>query len=604
MANNFPTSVWRRLRLAASTLLLTLPLFGQLYNSNNVTPPTSLSGKLNGAASGKQAGVDGNNHAILELGDATSSIDLHPTTGTYYTSVALSTDDVEQCGYATQYGSPHAMKWNGSASAYTDLHSATGMTWSYCLGTHGGQQVGFGERPVYTVTFQNAFLWNNGLAVNLHPAALPYSYSKALGVRNGQQVGYASAVPYPVGETFSYHPFSHAVVWAGTAASAVDLSPAGYTASEALATNGTQQGGWAYDSVTLLSQHAALWSGTAASFADLNPAGYSDSRITALTSTQQVGDGWVGKMGAVGSVRHALVWSGTADTVVDLNQFLPAGYTHAVATGIDALGNVVGYAYNTPTPGLAVPPDAIAVVFAPGPIAPSSLASVTLSPANVVPGAIVTATVSLGGPAPAGGTTLNLITSNAALLAAPPSVLIAEGQTSASFTFTAGGASLQVPGFVKLYATSGLSSRQGSMTITPVVNVSAISVNPVEGGFTTIGTINLSIPAQAGGATVTMSSSSPLITLPASITFSAGNSNLSFYATTGSVTVATAVTVSASFNGVTVTSTVTLSPAPVVAVATLTLPLTQIGGQPITGTVTVTNYPRNVGGVVDRKSVV
>ena len=99
---------------------------------------------------------------------------------------------------------------------------------------------------------------------------------------------------------------------------------------------------------------------------DLNPLGYNDSRISAMTATQQVGDGWVGPMGAIGSVRHALVWSGTADSVVDLNQFLPAGYTHAVATGIDANGNVVGYAYNTPVYGLAVPPDAIAVVFAPG----------------------------------------------------------------------------------------------------------------------------------------------------------------------------------------------------------------------------------------------
>ena len=440
MANHFSTSAWRRLRHAGSILFLTLPLFGQLYNSNNVTPPTSLSGKLTSAASGKQAGVDGNNHAILELGDATNSLDLHPATGTYYASQAIATDDVEQCGYATYYGSPHAVKWNGSASTFTDLHSATGQTWSYCLGTHGGQQVGFGERPVYTVTYQYAYLWTNGLATNLHPTALGFAYSKALGVHNGQQVGYTSTIPYPYGETFAYQSFSHAVLWQGTAASAVDLNPAGYSGSQALATNGTQQGGWAYAAVVTQAQHAALWSGTAASFVDLNPAAYSDSRITAMTDTQQVGDGWVGQMGAVGSVRHALVWTGTADSVVDLNQFLPAGYTHAVATGIDALGNVVGYAYNTPAQGLVVPSDAIAVVFAPGPIALTALASVTLSPSNVAPGATVTAAVNLGGAAPAGGLTFGLITSNAGLLSPPASVFIAEGQSSASFTMTAGGA--------------------------------------------------------------------------------------------------------------------------------------------------------------------
>jgi hypothetical protein len=36
----------------------------------------------------------------------------------------------------------------------------------------------------------------------------------------------------------------------------------------------------------------------------------------------------------------------------------------------------------------------------------------------------------------------------------------------------------------------------------------------------------------------------------------------------------------------------------VVAVGALTLPLTQVGGQPVTGTVTVTNFPRNAGGVI------
>ena len=119
-------------------------------------------------------------------------------------------------------------------------------------------------------------------------------------------------VPYPYGETFSYHAASHAVLWTGTAASAVDLNPIGYSASEALATNGTQQGGWAYNPLPAQSQHAALWSGNPDSFVDLNPLGYNDSRITALTATQQVGDGWVGSMGLPGSIRHALVWSGTA----------------------------------------------------------------------------------------------------------------------------------------------------------------------------------------------------------------------------------------------------------------------------------------------------
>ena len=582
---------------AATLLLFSLPVFAQQYNSNDVTPPNSRSGKLTSAGTGKQAGIDGNNHAILENGNAATAVDLHPG-ASYYSSMAISTDDVEQCGYATYFGSPHAMRWAGSAASMVDMHASSGMTWSYCLGNYGGQYVGFGERPVYTVTFQNALLWNGLLLTNLHPAlTLPFSYSKALGVRNGEQVGYVSNVPYPYGETLAYHIYSHAVKWTGTAASVVDLNPAGYTASEALATNGTQEGGWVFNN-TSIAQHAALWAGTAGTFVDLHPAAFSDSRITALTATQQVGDGWVGPMGGIGSVRHALVWTGTADSVIDLNQFLPAGYTHAVATGIDATGNVVGYAYNTPATGLVVPSDAIAVVFAPGLAAPSAVASMTLSPANVPPGGLVSGTVTLGGNAPAGGVTLNFLSPNAAILPVPPPVLIPEGQSTAFFSFTAGGAALQVPALAKLYVTDGTTSRQAGLTVTPVVNVASVNVNPTEGGFATNGSVTLAIPAQAGGATVALSSTSPLLTVPPSVTVGMGNTVVAFYAGTSPVTVATTVPVSATYNGVTVTSTVTLSPAPVVAVAALTLPLTAIGGQPVTGTVTVTNYPRNAGGVV------
>ncbi len=184
-------------------------------------------------------------------------------------------------------------------------------------------------------------------------------------MRSGQQVGYGSSSPYPYSDAFSYQ-LSQALVWAGTADSVVNLHPNGYSSSQALATNGTQQGGWATDALTL-NRHAMMWSGTAASAVDLHAAGYTDTRITAMTATQQVGDGWtLGAPGAAGSIRHALVWSGTPGSAVDLNQYLPPGYKHAVATGIDAAGNVVGCAYNTQTVGLTMPPDAIAVVFAPG----------------------------------------------------------------------------------------------------------------------------------------------------------------------------------------------------------------------------------------------
>ena len=103
-------------------------------------------------------------------------------------------------------------------------------------------------------------------------------------------MGYGSSSPYPYSDAFSYQ-LSQALVWAGTADSVVNLHPNGYSSSQALATNGTRQGGWATDALTL-NRHAMMWSGTAASAVDLHAAGYTDTRITAMTATQQVGDGW------------------------------------------------------------------------------------------------------------------------------------------------------------------------------------------------------------------------------------------------------------------------------------------------------------------------
>lgn len=584
---------------AVSLLAMSLTAVAQQpqYNSNDVTPPGPAAGKLTGATSGKQVGGGSDNHAYLLGGNALTAVDLHPAG--YASSMATATDDTQQCGYgySASTGGNHAMLWFGSSATFVDLHTL--FTWTYCTGVHNGQQVGFGERPVYFMTTQHALLWTGtaSSAVDLHPAA--YAYSKALGVHDSQQVGYASSLPYPTlpADSLGYHTTSHALLWTGSAASVVDLHPVGYDASEASATNGLQQGGWVY-SIAANSQHAALWSGTPASVVDLHPAGYTDSKVTALTATKQVGEGWTGPAGMPGSVRHALVWQGTADSVIDLNQYLPAGYTHGVATGVDIDGNVVGYAYNAMPSGTAMPSDAIAVIFAPGAASPYALASLSLSAANVAPGAFVDGSVTIGAPAPAGGVTVSFLSGDSTVIPAPFPITIAEGQTSAAFSFVTGGTAMQVPATVKLYASDGRVRKVANLTVTPVVNLTSVTANPVEGGFGTAGTVTLSIPAQAGGATVSLSSADPALAVPAaSITIPQGQTQGSFAITTSSVPAATAVTLTASFNGQTVSTPLNLSPAPVVAVASVTVPPV-VGGQPTTGTLTLTNFPRSVDGAV------
>lgn len=578
----------------------------QGYHLNDLTPPAAIVGKLNAAASGRQIGsghdaLSFQSHAYLFTGNALTGVDLNPVGFGYSQATSISDDGSQQCGYG--WGNATGVRpllWSGSAASVVNMAPLSGFSLGYCHGVNNGQQVGESQNLSYFIASSHATLWNGGASsVDLHPgnALFPFSYANA--VSAGEQVGYQTQVGVPstvdAGQTLS-----HAVRWAGTAASAIDLHPAGFDTSRALSTNGVQQGGWGYIALSL-SQHALLWTGDAASVVDLHPAGYNSSRVNALNTTMQVGDGWVGSPYALGSVRHALAWTGSAASVVDLNQYLPAGYTNAVANGIDSNGNVVGYAYSnngiyTSVDTTEPPAGSIAVVFAPGPAPAAQLLSVTVDTANVAPGALLTGTATLSSAAPAGGASITFLSTNLAIAATPAAIIIPEGATSTSFSLPITGATLTVPASFRIYGTDGAVAKFAALTVTPIVNLSAVSVNPVEGGFTTLGAVTLSIPAQGTGASVSLTSSNPtLLTVPATVLVPAGYTSYSFSATTTAVPVATSVTVTASFNGLVLSSPVALSTAPVVALSAISMPAV-VGGQGFTGTVTVNNFPRNPEG--------
>ncbi|MEQ1884222.1 MAG: hypothetical protein ABL967_04120 [Bryobacteraceae bacterium] len=585
---------------AAFLLFAGLSAFGQGYHTNDVTPPAATGGKLTGGGSGKQVGSGSNSHAYLFKGNALTAEDLHPAG--YYSSQAtsISSDGSQQCGYG--YGATyqnHPLVWNSTNIASDLLPS--GYSFGYCTGVDNGEQVGFAENQSYFITSSHAHLWHGSAssAVDIHPLGTVYPFSRAMATRSGEQVGYVSSVAYFYGEYAGYQTGTFAYKWSGSAASAVNLHPAGYDGSQAHATNGIQQGGWGLKMADLSARmHALLWSGDAASVVDLQPAGYSDSRVNALSDTMQVGDAWVGAPYAVGSVRHALAWKGTAESVIDLNQYLPAGYTHGVATGIDENGNIVGYAFKTinQSVGMYTQADAIAVVFAPGPAPASQLSAITLDNANANPGATVTATVTLGSAAPAGGVKVNFLSTNANVAVAPAEVTIAEGSTSATASFQTLGTTLTVPTITRIYAGDGNVSKYTTLTVSPVVNLVSATINPVEGGFSTTGTALLNIPAQTGGAVVTLSSgNSSLVSVPASVTIPQGYTAINFTATTNGVSANTVVPVTATFNGTSVTANVTLSAAPVVTVSSV-LVQDLVGGNALNGTVILNTFPRNVEG--------
>ncbi|MBI3878447.1 MAG: hypothetical protein HY301_00065, partial [Verrucomicrobia bacterium] len=166
------------------------------------------------------------------------------------------------------------------------------------------------------------------------------------------------------------------------------------------------------------------------------------------------------------------------------------------------------------------------------------------------------------------------------------------------FSIVTDGATLTAPTALKLYATDGTVSRAAGLTLTPVVKMASVSVNPVEGGFGTYGTVSLNIPAQFGGATVSLASgNTSLVAVPAAITLPQGYTAMSFSVNTAPVSVATAVPITASLNGTTVTGSLSLSPAPVISLASIS-GQEIVGGNPMTVTVTLNNFPRAAGGAV------
>jgi hypothetical protein len=233
-----------------------------------------------------------------------------------------------QGGFAYNGSQSHAMLWSGSASSAVDLNPF-GFTYSEIAGISGTQQVGQGRGPA-TNNQDHALLWmgSAGSFVDLNP--IGYNYSDATATSGDQQVG--------VGFGPSTGNATHALLWKGSAASVVDLNPPGYQTDARGVSNGQQVG---FGSTGAGQNYALLWTGSAASVIDLNPPGFTQSLAWAVSNGRQVGFG-LGP--ATDGSNHALVWFGTAASVIDLHQFLPPDFSESEAIGIDANGDIVGYA--------------------------------------------------------------------------------------------------------------------------------------------------------------------------------------------------------------------------------------------------------------------
>ncbi len=213
----------------------------------------------------------------------------------WITSGVLGACDLNQVGYAQQgenFGGSggtnntaapiHAMLWSGPGSMGTDLHNSQNN--SHAVACDGGQQVGNADNNNGQ---SHAVLWSGTAKsqVDLHSG--PFSSSAAVAIGGGLQAGWGSNiqnVPNLQGVLVKSE-VHHALIWHGTPGSIQDLNPAGFAESMIAGMALGRQIGWGRPAPGFGPIHAMVWSGTAVSAIDLHlllPPGYASSQAVAI----------------------------------------------------------------------------------------------------------------------------------------------------------------------------------------------------------------------------------------------------------------------------------------------------------------------------------
>jgi hypothetical protein len=139
--------------------------------------------------------------------------------------------------------------------------------------------------------------------------------------------------------------------------------------------------------------------------------------------------------------------------------------------------------------------------------------------------------------------------------------------TTSTLTLAVGSAATTGTFTVTITGTSGTLTNTTTITLTvappppPLPTVSSLELNPTSvtgGAQSSTGTVTLSGPAPAGGATVLLSSSNGAARVPSSVIVRAGASSATFTVNTSMVLVTTSANISASYNGTTRTATLTI----------------------------------------------
>lgn len=191
-----------------------------------------------------------------------------------------------------------------------------------------------------------------------------------------------------------------------------------------------------------------------------------------------------------------------------------------------------------------------------------TLASLTISPSTFTAGYAPTVTATLTGAAPKnGGAAVTVTSSNQNVLTGPFTINIAGGATSGSANI----ASYWVTSNTNVTLTGSYNNTTASATatVTPVTVYQTVNLSPQEltAPNTTTATVYINGYAPAGGAVVSLTSSSASAPVPATVTVPYGSSNVSFpIATSQPSNGQDVVTITATMNGTSGSGTLYVDP--------------------------------------------
>jgi WD40 repeat protein len=299
-----------------------------------------------------------------------------------------------------------------------------------------------------------------------------------------------------------------------------------------------------------------------------------------------------GKQVATGGAdRHLKIWD-TATGAVLRNYTQETGAPISSSSSVNGVTSVV---YSQDGKFLFYGRNDWTLTASDNPLFVPLITGLTLNPSSVVGGTSVTGTVTLNSTTLAGGAVISLSSDNTGVASLPAStVTVPQGSATATFIVNTSGVTVQ--SIANITASLNGSSATAPITVTtPTVLSLSLSPTSVRGGQNSTGTVTLTGPAPAGGLTVNLASNNTNAIAPAKVNVAAGASSATFSIPTNVVGTQNTATITASLNGTSATATLTITPPVVTAISVS--PANLKGGQPSTGTVTISD-PAPAGGIL------